>query len=113
MRSDMTLGELHAHCRKMADKYGPLICKDCEFYKNPVCCKAPFAWKLDPPNTEPEPLAAPNWEEMFKASEETRRQMCMKLESVEKENDFLAAENERQRIMINTIETMIGRKFDV
>ena len=109
MSPDITLGEVKARCEEMFAKYGDGCCDHCE-YTNLGCCDAPESWNVDAAECR---TGRPNWEEMFKASEEACRQMCMKLESAEKEIDFLAAENERQRIMINTIETMIGREFDV
>ena len=57
--------------------------------------------------------AQPNWEEMFKKSEETCRQMYMKMEDALRRADRADEEIRRLRLIVSTVETMIGRKFDV
>lgn len=106
MRDNMTLGEMKAHCAELNAKHGEAACNHCEFCDN-GCCDSPDTWQLKAGCVQP------NWEEMFKKSEETCRQMYMKMEDAQRRADRADEEIRRLRLIVSTVETMIGRKFDV
>lgn len=106
MRDNMTLGEMKTHCEKLTAEHGESSCNHCEFDAC-GCCNTPESWKLEAG------CAQPNWEEMYKASEESCRQMYMKMEDAHRRADRADEEIRRLRLVVSTVETMIGRKFDV
>lgn len=112
MKENMTLAELRDHCAKMCGEYGDNeACNRCEFGKY-GCCDPPDGWKLEPQPDMKAACAQPNWEEMFHKSEETCRQMYMKMEDAERRADRADEEIRRLRTIVGAVETMIGRKFD-
>lgn len=109
MRDDITLGEVKARCTELTAKYGEACCNNCE-YGELGCCDPPDQWQVE---AGKERCAQPNWEEMFHQSEKSCQQMYMKLEDMSRKADDLYRENLRLRTIVSTVETMIGRKFDV
>lgn len=108
MRDDITLGEVKARCKEATEKHGDKCCEHCDFGEL-GCCDAPEYWNVEPGCCK----AQPNWEEMFHQSEKHRLELCMKLEDTTGKAEALFAENRRLRTIVSTVETMIGRKFDV
>lgn len=106
MTDTTTLGEVKRACTEATGKYGDLCCEHCEFGEL-GCCDPPDQWQFEPG------LAQPNWEAMFHQSEKSCQQMYMKLEEMSRKADDLYRENLLLRTVVSTVETMIGRKFDV
>lgn len=107
MRDNVTLGEVKRCCKEMTEKYGDDCCNRCRFSEL-GCCDAPDRWVIEPGICE----SQPNWEEMFKKSEETCREMYMKMEDAHRRADRADEEIRRLRLIVSTVETMLGRKFD-
>lgn len=108
MRDNVTVGEVKARCKELTEQYGDNCCRNCEFSEM-GCCDSPDNWLLEAGCCE----AQPSWEEMFKQSEEACRQLYMKMEDAQRRADRADEEIRRLRLIVSTVETMIGRKFDV
>lgn len=107
MTDTTTLGEVKARCAELTAKYGnEECCRHCEFGEL-GCCDAPDRWDLKAGCVQP------NWEAMFHESEEACRKMYMKMEDAQQRADRADEEIRRLRLIVSTVETMIGRKFEV
>lgn len=106
MTDTTTLGEVKRRCEELTAKHGEDCCNHCEFM-GCGCQSSPDRWQLEAGCVQP------NWEGMFHTSEETCRQMYMKMEDAHRRADRADEEIRRLRLVVSTVETMIGRKFDV
>lgn len=108
MNPNITLGEVKAHCIEMFERYKDKCCENCEF-SDLGCCDAPESWKLDedtPVDSEKVCESRPDWEEMYQLA-------YAEHEECRNRANLLEAENARYRTIINTIEFILGRKFDL
>lgn len=108
MRDNITLGEMKACCVKMVAEYGDACCENCE-YADMGCCNPPDTWELEPGVCE----SRPNWEEMYGKVCEDNRLMHMKAEDSYARAKALEGENLKLRTIVGTLETLLGRKFEV
>ena len=102
MRADMTLGEIKAYCARLTAEHGDNSCRFCDFVEC-GCCESPNEWILSEEDA-PTPVAQPDWEAKCHELEDA-------LAAVQFDLTTAVEENERLRLIISTIETMLGRKF--
>lgn len=110
IKDNITLGEMKVYCSEMVGRYGDQCCKHCEFAEL-GCCDAPDQWQLE--ETGKCSAAQPDWEELYNKAEEAGRRLYMKCEDAEARARVAELENLKLRTIVATVETMLGRKFDV
>ena len=89
MKDNITLGEMKARCLELNGKFGDNCCDQCE-YAEIGCCDPPDSWKLE---------KATEYANVYGVPEE---------EYLRKEEEL-----KRLRTIVSTVETMLGRKFEV